>query len=590
MLENNVHYYRVKDILSTNILKIPLRIQMDIAIEKMLIENIPEVLIVESNNGMEKLIGVITLSDVSKIKKLNPDLSFPVSRFMNTDIISIDSDTLAEDARKILIEKKIGRLPVYENNRIIGIMRSDNIRDFYMKLASINQQYKQIINHMHEGVTVTDSEGYVLLWNKSAEKIYGMKAEELLYRKLEDYFPNALTLSVLKNKIPIENVYHSPKPNYYVIISALPIYRDDEFIGVVASERDVTDYTNLSLKLENANSQISYLKEEVKKITTDLFSFGHIYGKNPKMEKIIYLAKHVSQTDTSVLITGESGTGKEVLARAIHQNSGRNGHFVPVNCSAIPHTLFESEFFGYVGGAFTGALKKGKLGLFELANNGTLFLDEIGDLPLEVQAKLLRVLQEGKVYRVGANKPIDADVRIISATNKNLKEMVFNRTFREDLYYRLNVVEIELPPLRERKEDIIQLFNHFLKEICDKNNIIIKHVDKNVLNILLEYNWKGNIRELKNTVEYMVVLNKNQIINKESIPQYIIENKLSSEKKHDKETFELEDTLKKTEIELIKKAMEKSLYNKAKAAKLLNIPRSTLYYKLHLYELDESVK
>ncbi|AOT68212.1 sigma 54-interacting transcriptional regulator [Geosporobacter ferrireducens] len=588
MLENNLLYYRIREILSTNILKILPHIYLSEAIEKMLYENIPEVIIVENFSQKEIIKGILTLADVSRIKKENIPLDLPVAAFMQEKVVSVDIDELVSRARETMIENRIGRLPVTEHGGIVGIIRSDNLRDsYYMKLESINRQYKQIIHHMHEAVTVTDAQGHILVWNKNAEKLYDMKCEDLIYKKLEDFFPNALTLSVLNEREPIENVYHSPKPNYYVIISALPIYIDDEFVGVVATERDVTEFTNLSLKLENANSEINLLREEVRKITTGISSLGHIQGKNPKMQKKIQLAKHVSQTDTSVLITGESGTGKEVLAIAIHQNSGRTGHFVPVNCSAIPYTLFESEFFGYVGGAFTGALRGGKPGLIELANGGTLFLDEIGDLSIEAQAKLLRVLQEKKVVRVGAGKPIDVDIRIISATNKNLKDLVQKGSFREDLYYRLNVVEIELPPLRERKEDIILLFNHFLKEICRKNKIRISHVEKDVFNILLKYGWKGNIRELKNTVEYMVVVSKNGVLDIDLIPQYILDN-ITTVKVDNNDQMNLEEIIKRSEADMIKKALTETKGNKAKAAKMLNIPRSTLYYKLKLYDLEKA--
>ncbi len=587
MLENNLLYYRVREILSTNILKILPHTPVSEAIERMLYENIPEILIIENSSGKEVLKGILTLMDVSRMKKENISLDLPITTFIQEKIVSIDIDELVSRAREMLIENRIGRLPVTEGGGIVGIIRSDNLRDsYYMKLESINKQYKQIIHHMHEAVTVTDSQGYILVWNKNAEKLYDIRSEDLLYKKLEGFFPNALTLSVLREKNPIENVYHSPKPNYYVIISALPIYIDGEFVGVVATERDVTEYTNLSLKLENANSEINLLREEVKKITTGVFSLGHIQGRNPKMQGKIQLAKHVSQTDTSVLITGESGTGKEVLAIAIHQNSGRTGHFVPVNCSAIPYTLFESEFFGYVGGAFTGALKGGKPGLVELANNGTLFLDEIGDLPIEAQAKLLRVLQEKKVVRVGSNRPIDVDIRIISATNRNLKDLVQKGCFREDLYYRLNVVEIELPPLRERKEDIILLFNHFLKEICGKNKIRISHVEKDVFNILLKYTWKGNIRELKNTVECMVVVSQDGVLNTDLIPQYILDSIITL-KPVNKDQMNLEEIIKRSEADMIKKALIEAKGNKAKAAKLLNIPRSTLYYKLRRSGLEK---
>ncbi|KAB3526751.1 sigma-54 dependent transcriptional regulator PrdR [Alkaliphilus serpentinus] len=589
MLENQLKHYSVNEILSTHFIKLSKTTSLNIAIDKMLLKNLPEVLIMDDDRP-DIIIGIITLTDISNIKKMGQPTDLPIEDFMSRNIITVASDMLITDARRILIDNKIGRLPVYEGGKLQGIIRIDNLLDhYYLKLESINRQYKDVINHMHEAVTVTDPAGHVLLWNKKAELIYNIREEDIIYKKLEDFFPNALTLSVLESRIPIENIYHAPKPNYYVIISALPVFIDGEFVGVVATEKDITENRNLSLKLENANFEIDLLKEEVEKFTKESFSLGKILGKSPVIKNKVQLAKHVSKTNTSVLIVGESGTGKEVFARAIHQNSQRKGLFIPVNCSAIPETLFESEFFGYIGGAFTGALKNGKMGYFEVANNGTLFLDEIGDLPLNMQAKLLRVLQEGKVHRIGADKQIEVDVRIISATNKDLKEMVKEGKFREDLFYRLNVVEIQLPPLRKRKEDIILFFNHFLEDICRKNNTFISYVEKDVFNILINYHWKGNIRELKNTVEYMVVTSHNQRLTKDHIPHYILES--TNESKDTTLEANLGDNLRVLEINMIKKALKESGGNKAKAAKVLNIPRTTLYYKLHQYkeELDVEI-
>lgn len=588
MLENQLSKYKVNEILSTDILKVPPTMHLSKVIDSMLEENIPDALIVENRYNTDILLGIITLSDVSTLKKQGKTMDIPVSLCMKRNVLTITSGKSIAEARKIFINNHISRLPVYENQKVLGIIRMRNIlNSYYMNLQTINKQYMHIIDNMHEAVTVTDHLGNVLLWNKNAENIYGIKAEEILYKKLEMLFPNALSLSVLEEKIPIENMYHSPKPNYYVIISALPIYIDGNFLGVVATEKDVTEYRKLSAKLESANSQIDLLKEEVERFSKDFFSLGHIQGKNSVMQNVIQIAKNVSKTNVSVLITGESGTGKEIFARAIHKHSGRKGSFVPVNCSAIPGNLFESEFFGYVGGAFTGALKNGKVGYYELANHGTLFLDEIGDLPLALQGKLLRILQEGRVLRIGSGRSLSVDVRIIAATNKNLKEMIKQGYFREDLFYRLNVVNINLPPLRERREDIILLFDGFLREICTKNSVSIPPVDKEVYNVLLRYEWQGNIRELKNTVEYMLVLSGNEKISIDSVPPYILE-KLTiptSSKKLEKSLEGLENNLKDMESRMITKALERANGNKSKAAALLNIPRTTLYYKLKQYKI-----
>ena len=297
------------------------------------------------------------------------------------------------------------------------------------------------------------------------------------------------------------------------------------------------------------------------------------------------MAKQVAKTNSSIMINGESGTGKEVFARAIHKYSEREGTFIPVNCSAIPQELFESEFFGYEPGAFTGATKNGKPGIFELANKGTLFLDEIGDMPYNMQAKLLRVLQEREIMRVGGNEIIKIDVRVISASNKDLAAMVKEETFREDLYYRLNVVEINLPSLRERGGDVAILIYEFLEEQCKINNKPFLKISKEALDMLQRYEWKGNIRELKNTMENMVVLSNRDTLEVEDIPVYI-RNKVES--KEDKETMypmDLNMAVQILEKNKIQEALEKTSGNRSKAAKILNIPRTTLYYKMDQYEI-----
>ncbi|HBH1936572.1 TPA: sigma-54 dependent transcriptional regulator PrdR, partial [Clostridioides difficile] len=299
------------------------------------------------------------------------------------------------------------------------------------------------------------------------------------------------------------------------------------------------------------------------------------------------IAKQVARTNSSIFIWGESGTGKEVFARAIHDYSERKGQFIPVNCSAIPNELFESEFFGYESGAFTGASKKGRIGIFELAKDGTVFLDEIADLPLSMQAKLLRVLQEKEIRRVGGDTTIKINPRIISATNKDLSKMVKAEKFREDLYYRLNVVEIKIPPLRERKEDIGLLVHSFLEEICKQNNKPVLTISKDVIDIFQNYRWKGNIRELKNTIENIVVLSQNSKIDVDDVPSYMMDSTNNSTEEEEY-PLDLTKATQKIEIKNITKALKMSNGNKAKAAKILNIPRTTLYYKIDQYKIDVS--
>ncbi len=309
-------------------------------------------------------------------------------------------------------------------------------------------------------------------------------------------------------------------------------------------------------------------------------------GISPIILNRISMARQIAPTSTSTMITGESGTGKEVFARAIHELSGRKGLFVPVNCSAIPNELFESEFFGYCSGAFTGANQKGKIGLFELADQGTIFLDEIGDMPLHMQAKLLRVLQEKEITKVGGANSIKIDARVISATNKNLNKMVKEGSFREDLFYRLNVIEIQLPRLKDRFEDIPILINHFLKEFANKNGRNIKAIDTEAIKILLNYDWPGNIRELMNVVEHMVVISDTEKIYKSSIPHYILSSDKSTNLNLENYPLDLNLAIKNLERETIQRALSMAKNNKSKASKLLNIPRATLYHKIQEYNIN----
>lgn len=570
----------VKDTMSKEFIVLNEEWDIRNSVEIMLEKNHQEVFVV---NSRDELIGILSLTDVSKIMS-RKNQKYTLGEVAVRNLATVSKEDTLEHCRNIMIEKSIGRLPVVDNGKLIGVIREREIRDyFYMGKELVTKELNLIINNIQEAVCAIDDKGEVLLWNESAEKLYNVEADKIIGSNLKKFFPDAIMLEMLKTKKPISNKYHSPVENSYVVISAVPIIINGEFLGVVSSERDVSEVRKLSEELNKANKTLQFLKDEVEKYSNE--NFGNIIGRDSTLSKQIHIARQVANRDASVLITGESGTGKEVFSRAIHDQSGRKGLFVPVNCSAIPSGLFESEFFGYEEGAFTGANKKGKVGVVELANNGTLFLDEIGDMPMFMQAKLLRLLQEKEFRRVGGTKDIKVDIRIVSATNKDLKKMVDEEKFREDLFYRLNVVEIELPPLRERKEDIAILIYHFLNEVCKKYEMDIPLIKEEVISILESYSWEGNIRELKNTVERLVIMNKGDIITKEVIPEYIFSKIKNGDEVKDY-PLDLNEAKKRVEIDTIKKALEMSQGNKADAAKILNIPRTTLYYKLEIYNLN----
>jgi len=344
----------------------------------------------------------------------------------------------------------------------------------------------------------------------------------------------------------------------------------------------------LTLKKAEERERLRKENELLKKEVKREFSFENIVSKNEKMIKIFEVIKKVAPYKSTVLITGESGTGKELIARAIHYNSDRSKKlFIPVNCGAIPENLLESELFGHVKGAFTDAIRT-KRGLFEEADGGTIFLDEIGELPAQLQVKLLRVLQDGEIRRVGDSKPIQIDVRVIAATIKDLVKEVNEGRFREDLFYRLNVLHIHLPPLRERKEDIPILIDHFIKKFNQSLNKNVKGISQKALEVLMNYRWSGNVRELENTIERAMVLADGELIEWENLPmeiQYSREETTILPLNDDE--YSIKKASRLLEIALIKKALKKTKGNHSQSARLLEISHRALLYKIKDYGIVE---
>lgn len=335
--------------------------------------------------------------------------------------------------------------------------------------------------------------------------------------------------------------------------------------------------------------QVQTLTEEVKVLREELYSnyrLDKLLTNSPKMQELYRIIGKVASTGATVLLSGESGTGKELIANTIHYNSLRShGPLVKVNCGALPESLLESELFGHEKGAFTGAAAR-KLGRFELANKGTIFLDEIGEVSQSLQVKLLRVLQEREVERVGGTELVKTDIRIIAATNRNLEEMVAKGTFREDLYYRLNVVSIHVPPLRERREDILLLADYFLHKYAQENNRTMSMFDQETCSLLVDYNWPGNVRELANVVERAVIMSTGCVIFPEDLPQALSRQQIvAMEASSDYTGQSLKEIIKQVERNVIKQALAHNNGNKVKTAKDLGMSRRALLYKIEEYEL-----
>jgi len=381
-----------------------------------------------------------------------------------------------------------------------------------MIYTNFSETLKDIImDNLYIGIYFTDEKGKTLYVNKTFEEMSLIKAKELVGKTLEElvkqkYFTAAATLLVIKTKKPAAVTYIT-KTNKKLLARGKPFFdQNGNFKYVISTVYDLSEVHYMG--------DIDYDSQYNDKN-------NQIIAFSPQMVNIVDFALRVANVDSTVLITGESGVGKEIIARLIHDASPRKNYpFVKVNCAAIPENLMETELFGYEGGAFTGSHPKGKKGFFEAAQKGTLFLDEIGELPLNVQAKLLQVLQDKQFTRVGSTQLINVDVRIIAATNRNLKEMIDKKQFREDLYYRLNVIPIFIPPLRERRDDIEPLINYIVARVNTKYNFN-KQLEPDLIDLFKSLSWKGNIRELENVIEKLIITTPQNLIAKSD---YLIEN------------------------------------------------------------------
>lgn len=559
-----------------------------------------EVLVVD-DSGKEQ--GLITKEHLTKKVREGISQDALIKEVCVKEILTIEPDVELTSARDFMRWHKIGRLPVKDDTgEVVGILTARDVcNGFSGKLEALGNHMYSVIENIVEAVQVINCDGVVTLWNQQAEKQFHIKAEEIMGQKLEDFFPDDLLMEVIKTGESHNFVPTELEDGSFAIRSAVPVFLPNgEIAGAVCTTQNISYYRNLMDELEKANSKVRTLRRTIaiKKEQEE----EEFYTVNYKTRLVLEQAKKVAKTNATVLIQGESGTGKELMAHVLYENSSRaDKPFIEVNCSAIPETLFESEMFGYESGAFTGAQKYGKVGKFELAQGGTIFLDEIGELPLDMQAKLLRVLQEKRFYRVGGTTPINCDVRVIAATNQQLHDLVKVGKFRNDLYYRLNVVNLVIPPLRERKDDILGLTNRFLQELALNYNRTIKGVDEEFIDILLNFYWPGNVRQLHNLLERIVILTDCEVINKGCLEEVgVLDLLLSTADNNNPElneitsvmaesteliTTSLDDIVLQREREVIIKALEKCRNNKAQTAKLLGIPRSTLYYKLKTLDI-----
>lgn len=443
------------------------------------------------------------------------------------------------------------------------------------------EEFENILNAIEDEVYITDGRGYTIYANRACEKHYGLPAGQLLGKHVLElqeqgvYWP-AVTPLVLQTKKPV-TIEQSTMIGRKLVITGVPILDASGAVKmVVCTSRDVTELVRLQREIQAQQQLLERYAAEAAR-NDDI---GLVYNSRA-MRDAVDLARIAARVDTTVLITGESGVGKDVIARAIHSLSRRRPHpFVKLNCSAIPESLLESELFGYAPGAFTGARREGKPGLLAVADKGTLFLDEIGDMPLSLQPKILQVIEEKRFFPVGSNSQKQADVRIIASTNQQLEHLIREGRFREDLYYRLNVLSIWIPPLRQRREDILPLVYHFLNK-CNEEFGFRRQFSQQALDYLLAYSWPGNVRELRNVVERMVLTARSELIEESDLPDNIRASGRTLGIAH-QESLSLRQARAMLEEEMVREAYA-TLKSSYKVARALGMSQSTAIRKIRKY-------
>lgn len=447
------------------------------------------------------------------------------------------------------------------------------------------QALQRIFEHIHDGVCVTDGEGIITHFNGPYGRFLGVDPKAQIGRHITEVVENTRMHVVARTGKAEINESQSIK-GQNMLVQRIPIKENGKVVAVYGQVifKDIKDIGKLAQKLSELESKVRLYQKELNSLRSTRYSFDSIIGRSEVMLRLKKEALQAAATNLSVLIAGESGTGKELFAQSIHHGSSRKDKpFIRLNCAAIPKDLLESELFGYDKGAFTGAKTTGKPGKFELAHTGSIFLDEIGDLPLEMQPKLLRAIEEKEFERVGGNRLIRSDFRLIAASNQNLEEMVDQGEFRADLYYRLNVVPLHIPPLRERGRDVLLLARHLLQQIAGETpNRDVDFVPSSE-ELLLRHNWPGNVRELNNVIERTMATCEGDRITPADLPFYLHKNQSSI---GTVEQSLLREVVAKAEKNAILDALKVTEYNKVKAADLLGIHRTLLYKKIIRYGIS----
>ncbi len=491
-------------------------------------------------------------------------------------------------------------LPIREMEKVTGAMAVlrdvTSYESIAMELESTTRLKRTLDSALelaYDGVAVTSQDGKITMVNKGFLELYELEEKDVIGKPISLAAPEIPSFLSLKHGHKVDGEIIKIN-GHHCLVAQMPIHRDGEQLGAIYKIifRQLDAWKNTLSRLEKLENELNYYRGELIRMSNESMPFSHVISESPQMDKFKQEAAIAAKSMSNILLTGESGTGKELFAEGIHNLSGRKGKFVKVNCGAIPEALLESEFFGYADGAFTGAKKGGKPGKFELAHEGTLFLDEIGDMPLSLQVKLLRVLQEQEFERVGATKTTKVDVRIVTATNRSLENLVKDGLFREDLYYRIHVIHLHIPPLRERTEDIPVLCRHLIKKLSAKAKRAIEGVTPAAMRIFQNYHWPGNIRQLENVLERAIHYTDNGWVDTPHVPREIMdEPPVSMQGKPAAQVSQSGRTLSLSEAEkqMILDALNQFNGNRTHAAKALGFSRTTLYQKMKKFKIKEEL-
>lgn len=483
------------------------------------------------------------------------------------------------------------RAPIFDNGKVIGVISIFQDVSEHEKIVSQLQNYQRlhkeleaIFESSYDGIFMTDGEANTLRVNQAYERITGLSREDLLGKNMrslvkDHVYDHSVTLEVLHKKEPI-TIMQRIRGGKQVIVTGTPVFADDGSIAaVVTNVRDISELNELKAQIDEYRKMSSFFSQSLQEHREVDHAMQELVVKSQSMVKVVQKAIKVAKVEASVLLRGESGVGKSMLARLIHKISPRKEHpFVKINCGAIPPSLMESELFGYKKGAFTGALTTGKMGLITAAHKGTLFFDEIAELKLDMQVKLLQILEEKQFTRIGSTTATSVDVHIIAATNRDLSDLMQKGLFREDLFYRLNVVPITIPPLRKRREDIPVLIDSVLEK-ANKTRHLNKRIDSSTAEHLRHYNYPGNVRELINIIERMIVLSEGDIIHSEELPSEV-----RNYWHMPAEQAPLKEALENYEMWLLQEVLAKSS-SLRQAADFLKIHPTTLWRKMTKFNI-----